>query len=73
MDWDASTRQFSRNGQCGVFDQTAEFAEQRNVETGEVGYHEYTITLHPVVGGTAHTSELDADAFKRAMVDGDLQ
>lgn len=71
--WVGSTRQFSRSGECGVFDQTATFAEQRNGDTGEVDYQEFTVTLHPVVGGTAHTSELDADVFKRAMVEGGSQ
>lgn len=73
LGWDASTRQFSRSAECGMFDQTATFAEQRNLETGEVDFHDFSITLHPVVGGTAHTSELDADAFKNAMLEDGLQ
>jgi len=73
LGWDASTRQFNRSGECGVFDQTATFAELRNEETGETDYHEFSITLQPVAGGNAHTSEVGADAFKSAIAEGDLQ
>lgn len=71
--WDASARQFSRRGECGIFDQTATFSEQRNGETGEIDYHEFGITLHPVAGGTARTSTLDPGEFSRAMDGADSQ
>lgn len=71
--WDASARQFSRRRECGIFDQTATFSEQRNGETGEIDYHEFVITLHPVVGGTARTSTLDPDEFSRVMAGSDSQ
>jgi hypothetical protein len=66
-DWNAQSLQFNRGDEFGLFDQTATFYEQRNEETGKVEFHEFSITLHPVPGGTAHTSGLDADEFKRAM------
>jgi hypothetical protein len=65
--WDASARQFSRRGECGIFDQPATYSEQRNGETGEIDYHEFSITLQPVAGGTARTSALNPDEFSSAM------
>ena len=73
VSWDASARQFSRRGECGAFDQTATFSEQRNEEAGKIEYHEFSVTLHPVVGGTAHTSGLDSGEFSRAMDGADSQ
>ncbi len=73
MGWNASNRQFNRRGEFGVFDQTATFSEKRNDETGEIDYHEFSITLHPVIGGTGRTSVLDADEFERAMAEADSQ
>jgi hypothetical protein len=71
--WDASARQFSRRGECDAFDQTATFSEQRDEESGKIEVSEFTITLHPVVGGTAHTSGLDSGEFSRAIAGADSQ
>lgn len=71
--WNATTRQFLRRGEYGVFDQAARFEEQHNDETGEIDFHRFSITIQPVVGGTAQTSGLDADAFAKAMIEGDLE
>jgi len=73
LGWNTSNRQFNRRGEFGVFDETAAFSEKRNEETGEIDYHEFSITLHPVAGGTARTSVLDADEFERAMAEADPQ
>jgi len=67
-DWNSTAKVFNQVVESGVFDQTATFAEERNDQTGEVDFHEFSITLQPVVGGNARTSTLDAEEFKRAMV-----
>jgi hypothetical protein len=71
--WDASTRKFSRLRETGAFDEVAEFSEKKDEETGAIDFHEFSITLQPVAGGSAHTSEVDQGLFTDALAENDLQ
>jgi len=60
-DWDGTARAFGRNCAFQRFDPTLKFHTTQTA-TG-VFWTDRTITLHPVVGGTASTTDVDPDAF----------
>lgn len=56
-DWDSSTKKFTRNNSFSSFQDTFDF------ETSSTQYTTYSITLNPVVGGTARTDTVNGDQF----------
>ena len=60
-DWDRKTRAFSRNCSFDRFDESMEFATTQTATQTE--WSTWTITLQPVAGGNAPTSEVDPDDF----------
>lgn len=56
-DWDSATQKFKRNIEYSVFDETFNFA------TTERQYTTFEVTLNPVLGGTAKTSNVDPQQF----------
>jgi hypothetical protein len=61
QDWDAASRSFTR--QCGFkkFDKTLNFDTTRRGNL--IYYSQYSLTLQPVIGGNATTSEVDPKDF----------
>lgn len=61
LDWDSTTQKFRRNAQYSAFEETFDFT------TTEDNYYyypsEFEVTLHPVIGGTAETSNVDPAQF----------
>lgn len=57
LDWDSTTQKFRRNTQYSVFDETFYFV------TTNREYTIFEVTLNPVVGGTAETSDVDSQQF----------
>ncbi|WP_405150952.1 hypothetical protein OG589_19265 [Sphaerisporangium sp. NBC_01403] len=60
-DWDRATRSFTRNCSFERFEDTLKFRTIRSATV--IQYSTWTITLQPVVGGKAKTSEVDPDSF----------
>ncbi len=60
-DWDRATRSFTRNCSFKRFEDSVNFRTIRSATV--IQYRTWTITLQPVVGGTAKTSEVDPDSF----------
>jgi hypothetical protein len=60
-DWDAKARGFTRGCAFAQFDDSFEFATTRTAT--QVQWDKWTITLQPVSGGTARTSDVDPDEF----------
>lgn len=56
-DWNANTQQFNRNAHASAFDETFEF------ETTTTQYSGWEVTLNPVTGGTAQSSDVDLSQF----------
>lgn len=56
-DWNATTQRFNRNAQASAFDETFEF------ETTATRYAGWEVTLNPVAGGTAQSSDVDPAQF----------
>jgi hypothetical protein len=56
-DWNSTTQKFNRNPQYSVFDETF------NYITTDTQYWTFEVTLNPVVGGTAETSDVDPSQF----------
>jgi len=57
LDWDSTTQKFRRNTQFSVFEDTFDFA------TTYDKYQTFEVTLNPVIGGTAKTSDIDPQQF----------
>jgi len=55
--WDSNTKKFTRNNSFSSFQDTFDF------ETTATQYTTYSITLNPVVGGTARTDTVNGDQF----------
>jgi DnaJ C terminal domain len=60
-DWDSGTRGFTRDCEFQQFDDAFDFTTKRS--SSGTQYTEWTITLEPVVGGNARTSEVDPEDF----------
>src|SRR3989344_1690681 len=58
-DWNATTKKFNRNAQTSAFDDTFVF------ETTDTQYSGWEVTLNPVVGGTAQSSDVDPSQFDK--------
>ena len=56
-DWNATTKKFNRNAQTSAFDDTFVF------ETTDTQYSGWEVTLNPVAGGTAQSSDVDPSQF----------
>lgn len=56
-DWNADTQKFNRNAHASAFDETFEF------ETTATQYSGWEVTLNPVAGGTAQSSDVDLTQF----------
>lgn len=56
-DWNAETQKFNRNAHASAFDETFEF------ETTATQYSGWEVTLNPVAGGTAQSSDVDLTQF----------
>ena len=56
-DWNVETQKFNRNVNASAFDETFEF------ETTATQYSGWEVTLNPVVGGTAQSSNVDLSQF----------
>ncbi len=56
-DWNATTKKFNRNTQTSAFDDTFVF------ETTDTQYSGWEVTLNPVTGGTAQSSDVDPAQF----------
>jgi hypothetical protein len=61
VDWDRGTRAFTRSCSFKKFADTLKFRTVRSATL--IQYSTWTITLQPVVGGTARTDEVDPDSF----------
>lgn len=59
MDWNTTTLKFNRNAQASVFDETFDF------ETTATRFTSWEVTLNPVVGGTAQSSDVDQSQFDK--------
>jgi len=57
LDWDSTAQKFRYNVQYSAFDETFAFI------TTSRQYTIFEVTLHPVVGGTAQTSNIDPQQF----------
>lgn len=60
-DWDAKARGFTRGCAFAQFNDSFEFVTTRTAT--QVQWDKWTITLQPVSGGTARTSDVDPDEF----------
>ena len=60
-DWDTTNRTFVRNTSYQSFDDTFDFTTTEDDQY--VHYSKFTITLNPVVGGTAETTHVDPSQF----------
>ncbi len=58
-DWNDTTQRFNRNAQASAFDETFEF------ETTATRSAVWEVTLNPVVGGTAQSSDVDPSQFDK--------
>lgn len=56
-DWDTTTQKFNRNAQASAFDETFEFS------TTDTQYSGWEVTLNPITGGTAKSSNVDLSQF----------
>lgn len=56
-DWNATTQKFNRNAQASAFDETFEFETTATQSAG------WEVTLNPVAGGTAQSSDVDPAQF----------
>jgi len=56
-DWNPDTKKFNRNTQTSAFDDTFVF------ETTDTRYSGWEVTLNPVAGGTAQSSDIDPSQF----------
>src|SRR3989344_9565523 len=56
-DWDATTQKFNRNAHASAFDETFEFETTATQSAG------WEVTLNPVAGGTAQSSDVDLTQF----------
>lgn len=56
-DWNATTLKFNRNAQVSAFDETFDFT------TSDTQYSAWEVTLNPVTGGTAKSSNVDPAQF----------
>jgi hypothetical protein len=61
VDWDKATRAFTRDCSFERFENTVAFRTVRSATL--IQYSTWTITLQPVIGGNAKTSEVDPDSF----------
>ena len=57
LDWDSVTKKFKRNTQYSAFEDTFDFTTTYNQ------YTVFEITLNPVIGGTAETSDIQGNQF----------
>ncbi len=60
-DWDALEEEFREDSSFSVFDDPLRFSESAGYAT------EFSITLHPVPGGTAKTTPLSKEEFQRQL------
>lgn len=61
LDWDSINQKFRRNEQYSIFDKSLSFTA---TEDGQYYYYStFEVTLHPVVGGDAETSNVNPDLF----------
>ncbi|MFC4585831.1 hypothetical protein [Sphaerisporangium corydalis] len=60
-DWDKGARAFTRNCSFERFEDTVKFRTIRSATL--IQFSTWTITLQPVIGGNAKTSEVDPDSF----------
>jgi len=58
-DWNATTQKFNRNAQASAFDETFDF---KTTATQTAGWE---VTLNPVAGGTAQSSDVDPAQFDK--------
>jgi hypothetical protein len=56
-DWNATTQKFNRNAHASAFDETFEFETTATQSAG------WEVTLNPVAGGTAQSSDVDLTQF----------
>ena len=56
-DWNNTTLKFNRNAQASSFDDTFDFV------TTDTQYTSFEVTLNPVAGGTAQSSDVDPTQF----------
>jgi len=56
-DWNATTQKFNRNSQTSAFDDTFVF------KTTDTQYSGWEVTLNPVAGGTAQSTNVDPAQF----------
>lgn len=60
-DWDAQARSFTRSKSLKKFEKSLDFTTQQL--TDKIRYTAFELTLNPVVGGNARTSEVDEQEF----------
>ena len=58
-DWNVTTQQFNRNAHASAFDETFPFETSATQSSG------WEVTLNPVVGGTAQSSDVDLAQFNQ--------
>jgi len=58
-DWNTTTLRFNRNAQASAFDETFDFETTATRSTG------WEVTLNPVIGGTAQSSDVDQSQFDK--------
>ncbi len=56
-DWNVTTQKFNRNAHASAFDETFEFETTATQSAG------WEVTLNPVAGGTAQSSDVDLSQF----------
>lgn len=61
--WDDARQEFTVDAQFSKFESTADFVTERT--GGGIQYSEFSITLHPVVGGTAQVVDVDPASIPR--------
>jgi DNA-directed RNA polymerase subunit RPC12/RpoP len=62
--WDSGIQSFTRCKEIQKYDDSFEFSEHVDTATGRANYDHYSITLHRVVGGNAHTTPIDEQSFE---------